>query len=176
MSIPVYSGGYLWHISLALCGYAVLCGAGISRLLGSVQSPGVRVGLLTVVFGWIEHRRVVKGPWVVSFAPGNESPVIFLNQSALGIRDVRIIFREATAQTNSVQVIEFSQARAVPFDVPLGQCVFQDTSFLPGTVTFEMFGHQIQLMPRVLTIDGVERPWRSVERIELRGATNSKPK
>ena len=135
----------------------------------------VALVVYAVVFGWIEHRRVVKGPWVVSFAPGNESPVIFLNQSALGIRDVRIIFREATAQTNSVQVIEFSQARAVPFDVPLGQCVFQDTTFLPGTVTFEMFGHQIQLMPRVLTIDKAERPWRSGEVIELRATSTNAP-
>ena len=129
-----------------------------------------------VVFGWIEHRRVVKGPWVVTFANENESPAIIVNQSALGIHDVRVIFREATTPTNPVQAIEFSQARAVPFAVPFGQCVFQDTTFLPGTVTFEMFGHQIQLLPRVLTIDGAERPWRSVEGIELRGATNSKPK
>ena len=87
-----------------------------------------------VVFGWIEHRRVVKGPWVVTFTNENESPAIIVNQSALGIHDVRVIFREATTPTNPVQAIEFSQARAVPFAVPFGQCVFQDTTVLPGTV------------------------------------------
>ena len=120
------------------------------------------------VFGWIEHRRVAKGPWVVSFTPDNESPAILVNQSTLGIRDVRVIFKGTKSQTNLAQAIEFSQARAVPFDVPFGRCVFQDTTFLPGTVAFEIFGHQIQLMPRVLTIDKAEQPWRSGATIELR--------
>ena len=119
------------------------------------------------VFGWIEHRRVVKGPWVVTFTGKNETPAIILNQGALGIREVRVLFQDATTQSNRAQTREFSRARLVPFEVPFGQCVFQDTTFLPGTVAFEMFGHQIQLMPRVLTIDKTERPWRSGETIEL---------
>jgi hypothetical protein len=49
----------------------------------------------------------------------------------------------------------------VPFDVPFGKCVFMDTTFLPGTLAFELFGHEIQLIPRVLTIDKQEQPWRS---------------
>ena len=69
--------------------------------------------------------------------------------------------------TNVTQTLEFSQARAVPFDVPFGKCVFLDPLFLPGTVTFEMFGHEIQLLPRVLTIDKVEHPWRNGETIRL---------
>ena len=128
----------------------------------------VALVVYAVGFGWIEHRRAVKGPWVVTFKSENGSPAISLNQGALGIRDVRLVFRDAATPTNPAQTIEFSQARLVPFDVPFGQCVFQDTTFLPGTVAFEMFGHQIQLMPRVLTIDGGERPWQSGETIELR--------
>jgi hypothetical protein len=51
--------------------------------------------------------------------------------------------------------------------VPFGQCVFQDAQTLPGTVVFELFGHEIQLLPRVLTIDRVEHPWHSGETITL---------
>jgi hypothetical protein len=56
--------------------------------------------------------------------------------------------------------------------------VFLDTVFLPGTIVLVMFGHQIQLMPRVLTIDGVEHPWRAGENIKLteQSASKTKPK
>jgi hypothetical protein len=49
----------------------------------------------------------------------------------------------------------------VPYEIPFGKCVFMDTTFLPGTMVFDLFGHEIQLIPRVLTIDKTEIPWRS---------------
>ena len=38
---------------------------------------------------------------------------------------------------------------------------------LPGTATFELFGHEIQLLPRVLIIDRREYPWRPNATITL---------
>ena len=137
---------------------------------------GLQIGLVfvaaligyVVVYGWIEHRRVVKGPWVVTATSESGVPAILVNQSTLGIRDVRIVFAGAHAPGNASQTVEFSQARPWPYAVPFGQCVFMDTTFLPGTIALEMFGHEIQLLPRVLTIDSAERPWRSGEVIELK--------
>jgi hypothetical protein len=48
--------------------------------------------------------------------------------------------------------------------------VFLDTTFLPGTVALSLFGHEVQLLPRVLTIDKVEKAWRSGETISLQQA------
>ena len=121
-----------------------------------------------VVFKWIEHRRVAKGPWVVTFAIESTTPTFIVNQFKLGLHGVRIVFPDANLTTNLTHTMKFNQARPVPFDVPFGKCVFLDLLFLPGTVALELFGHEIQLMPRVLTIDKVERPWRSGETIELR--------
>jgi hypothetical protein len=121
-----------------------------------------------VLFAWIGHRRVAKGPWVVAFVTEYSVPTLIIDQSKLGIRNVRILLADERLTTNVVQTLEFSEARSVPFDVPFGKCVFLDPLFLPGTVALEMFGHEIQLMPRVLTIDQVERPWHSGETIELR--------
>ena len=121
-----------------------------------------------VVYGWIEHRRVFKGPWVVNCTTESGVPALTVNQPALGIRNVRIVFADARASSNTTQTVEFSQARPWPYGVPFGQCVFMDTTFLPGTIALEMFGHEIQFMPRVLTIDKAERPWRSGETIELK--------
>jgi hypothetical protein len=120
------------------------------------------------LFGWIGHRRVVKGPWMVTFASPAGTPSLAIEQPTLGIHDVRIVFPEARAATNAPERIAFSQARPVPFDVPFGRCVFLDPLFLPGTVVLDIEGHQIQILPRVLTIDRVEHPWRNGETIELR--------
>jgi hypothetical protein len=49
-----------------------------------------------------------------------------------------------------------------------------DTTFLPGTIAFVLFGHEIQLIPRVITLDKQERSWQSGETIVLTG-TNSIP-
>src|ERR1051325_5879601 len=129
------------------------------------------------IFAFIQHRRVVKGPWAVNFTDESGAPVLIVNQPALGIRDVRIRFPDEQAPINAPQTMEFSQGRPVPFDVPYGKCVFLDAIFLPGTVAFEMFGHEIQLMPRTLTIDKAARPWRIGDRIELRKvAAENSPK
>lgn len=117
----------------------------------------------------IEHRRASKGPWEVTFTESESgAPAILINQTALGITNIQVSFAGAEASlTNATVKLTFAQARKTPFDVPYGRCVFLDTVSLPGTVVLEMFGHQIQLMPRVLTIDGVERPWNSGETICL---------
>ncbi|MSU59578.1 MAG: hypothetical protein EXS35_15665 [Pedosphaera sp.] len=129
-----------------------------------------------VVFHWIENRRVVNGPWTVTFTNDAGRPVLELTHAKLGLHHIRISFPDAPAQTNAPQTIEFTQARPVPYPVPYGQCIFQDTLFQPGTVVLQIFGHEIQFMPRVLTIDRVEHPWHSGEVIELSNVrTNAQP-
>ena len=54
-----------------------------------------------------------------------------------------------------------------PFDLPFGKCVFLDTLYLPGSMAMELFGHQIQLMPRTMLIDRLEHAWLSGEKILL---------
>ena len=45
------------------------------------------------------------------------------------------------------------------FVVPFGECIYQDLMFLPGVVTMNLLGHEIELMPRTLVIDKKEIPW-----------------
>ena len=126
-----------------------------------------------VVFNWVERRRFVKGPWKLTFSQTNGSPMLLINQTTLGISNVTLVFSGVPVTTNTSETVAFGQGRAVPFDLPFGKCVFLDPLFLPGTAVCEVFGHQIQVMPRVLTIDGVERPWSSGEAISLTNKTVS---
>jgi hypothetical protein len=125
------------------------------------------LGLYAGLFGWIQHRRAANGPWEVTFAAEADAPLLIVNQYRLGITNVRLHFPDHRVPTNLPQVVTFSTARPVPFDVPLGRCVFLDPLFLPGTVALEVFDHQVQLLPRVLTIDGQEHQWRSGETLSL---------
>jgi len=129
-----------------------------------------------LVFYWIQHRRTRKGPWQVEFSDGQPGVhSLIVNQPTLSISNVRLIFAtstnspvpaaRATSLTNST--LFFREPRAVPFPLPFGQCIFMDTTFLPGTITMQCGGHEIELLPRVLIIDRQPHPWKSGEEINL---------
>jgi len=129
------------------------------------------VGYL-VIFYWIEHQRRKAGPWQTTFTTVDGLPAMVVNHPRLQLTNITIEFVSATAPANLPRTVAFEHGRPAPFDLPFGKCVFIDALFLPGSAVCEIFGHQIQLMPRVLTIDQVERPWKSGEKILL---TNQPP-
>ena len=135
------------------------------------------VGLVTLIlyiaiFSWMENKRRKNGPWEITFTQTDNAPALLLNHTKIGLTNITILFPDAVAPTNAPQTLRFEHGRVAPFDLPFGKCVFLDTLFLPGTVTCEIFGHEIQLLPRVLTIDRVEHPWQPGEKILL---TNRAP-
>lgn len=130
------------------------------------------VGLVTVIgyaliFSWIENRRRKNGPWEMTFTQVDNSPALLINHQKIGLTNVTIVFTEAGAPTNLPQTVSFPHGKVAPFELPFGTCIFLDTLYLPGTVTCEMFGHRIQILPRTMTIDRVERPWSPGEKILL---------
>jgi hypothetical protein len=141
----------------------------------------------------IEHWRARKGPWRVTFTPSYaHARVITIDQPGLAITHVQIIFTNenllasnapgafpanlshsnspVTDHSSPGTTLLFAQQRSVPYEVPFGRCVFLDLSSLPGTATFDLLGHEIQLLPRVLIIDRQEYPWRRDAAITLHPA------
>src|SRR5947207_1147876 len=129
----------------------------------------IAIAIYAVSYNWIEHRRARNGPWKVAFIrTAGGVPAIVIDQPKVGVTNVQINFLEETlAATNPPTTITFDQARAVPFDLPFGQCVFMDPTFLPGTLTFHLFGHEIELLPRMLMLDHHEHQWQSGEVIRM---------
>jgi hypothetical protein len=135
----------------------------------------VVIGMLVALAGYvllywgIEKQRGRRGPWQVTFTSlGSNTPALVIDQPALGITNMHVSFpAHAVQATNEPVIIKFSEARAVPFAVPFGQCVFLDTTFLPGTVTLQVYGHEIELLPRVLIVDGREHRWESNGELSL---------
>lgn len=123
--------------------------------------------LYFVAYTAIEHRRTRLGPWQVEFTNQAGIPVIAINQYSLAISNVQIRFPGNVVVTNVTARMDCATPRNVPFNTPFGSCRFMDPTFLPGTIVLEVFGHEIQLIPRVLTIDKREQPWKSGEEVEL---------
>ena len=133
------------------------------------------VVVYAVFFYSIEHRRTVNGPWRVAFTNNSAGvPELIVFQPKLKIIDVKIDFPDDKPPliiTNGLMMC--ATPKEVPFPVPFGQCIFMDTTFLPGTVTFNLFGHEIELLPRVLIIDKTEHPWQSGATIVLTRSINA---
>jgi hypothetical protein len=149
-----------------------------SREGGALRHFGIAFGLALLfyiaAFHWIESCRVAKAPWKVTFEQGvKDPPVIMIHQPAKGVDSLRIVFEDAPPREQDQQTtMVFDTARPVPFEVPLGKCVFLDTTFFPGTVTLQCFGHEIEMIPRVLIVDHKEFPWNSGEiRVQARPET-----
>ena len=125
------------------------------------------IGYLAV-FYFVEYQRRKDGPWQATFTSVDGLPTIIVNHPKSQLTNISITFVGATTPvTNMPQTVAFEHGRPAPFDLPFGECVFIDAIYMPGTAVCEMFGHQIQLMPRVLTIDKIEHPWSSGEKILL---------
>lgn len=126
--------------------------------------------LYFITFHFIENRRTRKGPWQITFTTQSGTPALIVNEPQMNITNLTISFPGETAPATNVTLV-FALPKPVPFDVPFGKCVFEDTTFQPGTIVFEkMFGHQIQLLPRALTIDRQDHPWQSNQTISVNKA------
>ncbi|MEO8425745.1 MAG: hypothetical protein ABI651_01405 [Verrucomicrobiota bacterium] len=125
-------------------------------------------------FSCDKHLREKNGPWQVTFtADSSGIPGIVIQEPHLSISNVKIVFPGGrTTQTNlSTTVVFDNPLKTVPF----GKFIFHDLMYLPGTVTLGLFGHEIELLPRVLIIDRKEYPWKSGTTISLGVSKDSPP-
>lgn len=117
-------------------------------------------------FAWIQYRRSDKGPWVVTFGTDSHgTPSLAVAQTTFHISQVVRFVSVSNQAPGQSRIVSFTQAVA---QLPFGKILFQDPTFLPGTVTMEAFGHKIELVPRVLKIDRSEYGWGTNPVINLR--------
>jgi len=127
------------------------------------------LALYVVFYLGIEHRRTRQGPWEVSFtnSPAGE-PILLIQQPRLGISNVTVVFTNRTLSDSAeTGTVKFDQAKPVPYDLPFGACQFMDITFLPGSVTLLVLGHQVELLPSGLIIDNRKQTWQSGETFRL---------
>ena len=118
------------------------------------------------LFSCDKYLREKNGPWRITFTTDSSGvPGIIIQEPRLNILNVKIVFPSGrTALTNFSAVVVFDNPLKT---IPFGKFIFHDLMYLPGTVTLELFGHEIELLPRVLIIDRKEHPWKSGTTISL---------
>lgn len=137
----------------------LLLGAGLAALIFYVAG-----------FSLNEYLRWRRGPWEVRFEPGNE-PRLIVSQPHLGITDVTLVF-PGEAVVGSTTVVRFETPRQA---VPFGAVKYDDLTYLPGVVTLDLFGHEIELLPRTLYVNRRPIPWGEAERIVVARAGTAEP-
>ncbi|MEW6156756.1 MAG: hypothetical protein AB1813_04950 [Verrucomicrobiota bacterium] len=127
---------------------------------------GLALLLYVISFSFIHHMRERHGPWQVTFlSDAQGQPSIRVDQPKLALREVTLSFvSERISTTNLNTTVFFAGPKT---NVPFGEVIFFDTTFLPGTVTFDFFGHEIELLRRTLVVNKKEISWESGARIEL---------
>ncbi len=126
------------------------------------------VVLYVAGFATVQWWRNRRGPWEVKFRVEPQgTPTVEITQHRLGIAGVTLRFTATNLPPNPSGTLVRFDGPAQRDKLPFGRVEFLDTTFLPGTVTMDLFGHQVELLPRVLTVDKVERAWRNAQTIEL---------
>jgi hypothetical protein len=128
-------------------------------------------------FAGCEIYRRHRGPWEVQFGSDPDgTPMVTVAQRFLQLTNVTLRFpgeRAVTPLREDQRLIRYDRpnTNATPF----GPVIFQDATFLPGTVTFDLFGHEVELLPRTLIIDRHEHPWITGTNVVVSAATKLPP-
>jgi hypothetical protein len=134
------------------------------------------LALYLAAFFGLEGLRRRNAPWEVTFTTNaTGTAAVHIRQPNLNIRDFTLLFPEESPPPGPTgQRLRFAEPQTWPFAIPYGQCIFEDLTFLPGTVTLQVFGHEVELLPRTLIVDRREQSWTSGSPLSL-WATNKVP-
>lgn len=127
-------------------------------------------GLVTVVAyfslfylnEWLRSRR---GAWEVVFSSRDGTPELHISQPKMNIREW-IKFEGETVE-HFPEPIRWRFDDVMKTNIPFGMVIFHDLTYLPGTVTMNLFGHEIELLPRTLAVNRQPVAWGSKRSILL---------
>ena len=129
-----------------------------------VAAGAIILALYFAVFYGIEGCRAAKGPWQLTFAMTNDIPAIDIFQPRLNISQKIRFHGETVNFTNVPQTVAFDRPKR---SAPFGKVIYEDLTQLPGVITFDLFGHEIELVPRVLVVNKRQIPWGSQPLLDL---------
>jgi len=119
---------------------------------------GLALLIYAAFFSCDQRLRHRKGGWEVTFSTNSAGlPALTVNQSNLGIANVQIVVRgETLSNAVSATRISFDKPQQ---SIPFGKTKFEDLTYLPGSVVFDLFGHEVELLPRTLYLNKKEYAW-----------------
>lgn len=121
-------------------------------------------GFYFASFFGIEYLRRRGGPWEASFgATESGDALVTVAQARRGLTGVRLVFH-GERPTNGMGEVRFDRVQR---PVPFGRVLYEDLTFLPGVVTLDLFGHEVELLPRALIVNRQPVPWQNGMTVDL---------
>jgi len=121
---------------------------------------------------WLRTRR---GAWEVTFATDGGVPAVTINEARLGISNMTVAFPGESPARHLPSPVRWVFDDVTKSNPPFGQVIFHDLTYLPGTVTMNLFGHEIELLPRTLGVNRKEVAWEAGKTITLTPAEKLPP-
>ena len=118
---------------------------------------GLALALYAAFFTLDQYLRHRKGAWEVTFSTNSAGwASIEVRQPALKIHEQIVFDSERPTNSMIAGMITFDRPSKI---VPFGKVKFEDLTYLPGSVAFDFFGHEVELLPRTLYLNKREIPW-----------------
>ena len=138
-------------------------------------AAAISLALYIAGFVWIEHLNTHKGPWEIEFRTDAEGhPSLTVHQPFLGISNVTVTVADKTVTNlNLARTVRFTGVTNKP---PVGELIYFDTMALPGVLTFNLLGHEVEFLPRTMIVDKAEVPWTPGTNLVLTGTGKYEPK
>ena len=127
-----------------------------------------------IAYSWLTRKQTAQGAWQVLFTNDVAGvPELVIQQTNRGISNLHVRFvDEKLSPTQKTGMVEF---RNPQMPAPFGVVIYDDLMFLPGTVTLDCFGHEVELLPRTLVLNRKPVAWASNTTNELKAAMKLPP-
>ena len=127
-----------------------------------------------LVFHGIERTRTASEPWRLTFmVDSNQIPALRIQQSNLGVESIVLRFPDERATNAPFESLLLLDRPQPP--LPFGTRLSEDLMFLPGVETLDLFGHEVEIAPRVLVLNRKEIAWSSNAVLELKTSEKLPP-
>jgi hypothetical protein len=103
-------------------------------------------------YSWMTRWQTGRGPWLVEFGTNVAGrPQMIITQPALGLSNITVCFEgETLAPTDRTGTVAFSKPRQ---PTPFGEVIYDDLMRQPGVITLDLFGHEVELIPKHLVLN-----------------------
>ena len=95
------------------------------------------------------------------------------NKALTGQRTPKVAPDKAITNRLPPTVVSFATVTNTP---AFGDMPYFDATFLPGALTFNLLGHEVELLPRTLKLDLQEQPWINGTNYTLSGPGKYQPR
>ncbi len=128
------------------------------------------LGVYVLLYSTDQNLRSKDGGWQVTYTTNQVgTPMLVVNLSSAGIADRAVIFNGETVSAGFRPfTTNYVTPTHLPVAVPFGQWFHGDLTYLPGVVTFNLFGadanatgprHEVELQKRGLVVNRKRHDW-----------------